>query len=62
VSYPEVKGGRNLRVGGGGRSVDKGRVGEVEILSGGWIGIGGLVISLYIADHGRKLTELESFT
>jgi len=50
VWYPKVKGGRNLKFEDGGRSGDKGRVGVVGILSGEWIDIGGLHISLSTAD------------
>ena len=51
-----------MRVGGAARSVDKGRVGGVGILSRVWIGIGGLYISLSKVESILKLTELKSFT
>lgn len=51
-----------MRVGGAGRSVDKGRVGGVGILLGEWIDIGGLDISFGRVFCSGKLTELESFT
>jgi hypothetical protein len=56
------RGGRNSKFGGGGRNVDKGRVGVVGILLGGWIDIGGLYISLNSAYSTIELTKLESFT
>lgn len=56
------RGGRNLRVGDAGRSVDKGKVGVVEILLGGSIDIKGLDISLSSTEKYLELTELESFT
>jgi hypothetical protein len=49
------RGGRNLKFGGAGRSVDKGRVGGVGILLGEWIDIGGLDISLNMANGGASL-------
>jgi hypothetical protein len=62
VWYPTGIGGRNSKFGGGGRNVDKGRVGVVGILLGGWIDIGGLYISLNSAYSTIELTKLESFT
>jgi len=55
------RGGRNLRFEGGGRNVNKERVGGVAILLGGLIGTEELNISLKISRRG-KLTKLESFT
>ena len=58
---PEERGEHNWRLRDAARSVDKGRGGEVEILSGVWIGIGGLNVSLSSTESYLELTELKSF-